>query len=136
MTGKTKAAGYEIGLRKTFPVDSVAVWALLMSADAVALWLGRASDLTIEEGKTYRLENGATGEFRVVRPGSHVRLAYKTADAEAASTIQLRVIAKENGKATVSFHQEKLDSAEARAHAAEHWSRVMKQLENLLAAQA
>ena len=112
-TGLTQDAGWQIGVRKTLPIQHEAAWRLLTSAEGLRIWLGPVSEMDFARGATYRLEDGTTGEVRAFAPDSHLRITWQPAAWERASTIQLRVIPK-GDKTVIAFHQEHLPDAEAR----------------------
>ena len=127
--GQTAAVGYEIGVRRTLAVTPEQAWALLASPEGMKAWLGVAADMT--EAAPYRTGDGREGEFRVVKPGSHVRLGYAVAPGPPQSTLQVRVLPAASGRATLSFHHEKLASADERERMRVHWGRVLDALERL-----
>lgn len=110
--GETQDGDFQIGVQRTLPLPCERAWRLLTSPEATRAWLGDGARLSFEEGETYHLSDGATGEIRVVRPRSRVRLTWKPESWRRATTIQVRTVAK-GEKTVVSFHQEHLpDPAE------------------------
>lgn len=106
-TGEARDAGFQIGVRKTVSAPPGAVWRWVTSPDGVRTWLGAGRVPDLVEGESYTLEDGSTGEVRVVKPGSHVRLTWHPAGWPRPSTIQLRADAHDDPDRTVvSLHQE------------------------------
>ncbi|MGD9489832.1 MAG: SRPBCC domain-containing protein [Calditrichaceae bacterium] len=105
--GKTKSVGYQIGVRRTFDIRLAHAWDFLISEKGLAAWLGSGVPINAVVGERYRLPDGTTGEFRVIKANSHLRMTWQPPGWEKASTIQVRVLPAKN-KTTISFHQENL----------------------------
>ena len=112
LLGQTRDTGFQIGVRRTLPLDLAAAWRLLTSPEGVLLWLG-AIEGELEPGVTYRLADGTSGEVTVFAPNSHLRLTRHVAGAERHSTIQVRVL-PQSDRTTIAFHEENLPSARER----------------------
>jgi uncharacterized protein YndB with AHSA1/START domain len=111
--GQTAGTGFQIGAQRTLPIPPDEVWELLMSPDGVRTWLGGAVPRW-EKGEKYALKDGSGGEVRVFKPGSHLRMTWQPEGWPRASTIQVRVMPKGEGKSVLSFHQEHLPGAAER----------------------
>jgi uncharacterized protein YndB with AHSA1/START domain len=127
--GKTADVGYQIGVSRTFPYSEEAIWGLLLSPEGLATWLG--GPIAIEEGARYTLADGASGEVRVYKPWSHIRLTWQPPGWARASLIQIRVIPAKPGT-TLSFHQEHLRDATARTAMKARWEQVIAELAGTL----
>jgi uncharacterized protein YndB with AHSA1/START domain len=123
--GKTADVGYQIGVRRTLPCGEEALWSLVLSPEGQAIWLGGAIELA--DGARYALDNGTTGQVRVYKPWSHIRLTWQPQGWARPSTVQVRVTAASSGT-TLSFHQEHLADSAARSAMKAHWERVIEQL--------
>lgn len=130
--GKTKDAGYQIGVRRTVPVTVEAAWRLLTGAEGLRVWLGEAEAVVVCEGESFATREGSSGRFTVVKPLSHVRLQWMKSDWAAPSTLQIRVLPAKQG-ATISIHQEKLSGPAAREEMKAHWEQVQETLARLAA---
>jgi uncharacterized protein YndB with AHSA1/START domain len=136
VVGQTKDVGFQIGVRRTLATTPQAAWDLLTSPTGRKAWLGapgywRAPRLVFEPGRTYRTKDGATGEVRVVDPGSHLRLTWQPPGWEKPSLIQVRVIPS-GGKTAISFHQEHLRGPAERVEMRARWARALDELERRL----
>ena len=69
--GQTVTAGWQAGVRRTFPVATAQAWDLVSSPEGLALWLG--APIALKAGRPYSLPDGTTGEVRAVS-GAHLRL--------------------------------------------------------------
>ncbi len=127
--GQTARAGYQVGVRRTVPCSEEQLWALLLSPEGMRVWLGGETEIVA--GRSFRLDNGTSGEIRVYEPGSHIRLTWQPRGWATPSTLQVRVIAAQRGT-TVSFHQEKLSGAAARTAMKTRWEGVIGQLAEML----
>ena len=124
--GQTKDAGFQFGIRKTFPVSIEKVWDFLFSKKGLKIWLGNLKN-ELEIKKEYETENGISGLIRVFKAYSHIRLNWKRKTWENMSTVQIRVIGNED-KTTIAIHQEKLLNAGQRNEMKGYWSKIMKTL--------
>lgn len=74
----------------------------------------------LKPGHQYRTMLG-TGEIRVVKPLLQLRLTWKKEGWQRPSTIQIRILSKENNKTTISFHQEHLADQQIREEMKRYW---------------
>jgi len=111
VVGQTAGIGFQIGVRRTLPCADEALWHLVTSEEGLAIWLG--GPIALQQGSPYTLANGTSGELRIFRPGSHLRLTWQPPGWATPATIQLRVIPAKSG-ATLSLHQEGLPDAATR----------------------
>jgi uncharacterized protein YndB with AHSA1/START domain len=128
IVGKTRDAGWQIGVRRTLPVDYKAAWKLITSPEGIALWLGTNASLDLSVSSAYTLDDGAAGEVRVFKPNSHLRLTWRPPSWPRPSTIQVRVIPKDEGT-VVAFHQEGLPGPEEREMRRAHFTAALDALE-------
>lgn len=127
-TGQTKDVGWQIGVRRTLPMHPDAAWKWVISPEGADLWLGQGAALDFEKGATYQLADGTTGEVRVCKPGSHLRITYQPPGRERASTIQVRVIP--SGEKTIfAFHEEHLPDETAREQRRAFYQSVLDSIE-------
>lgn len=127
VTGQTKDAGFQIGIRKTVAALPESTWHFLFSEEGVALWLGEINWSEFEANKTFRTTDGVEGRIKVFKPISHIRLTWKKEGWPNFSTLQIRVIGA-GQKTIVSFHQERLLDATQRAEMKTHWSLVIQKI--------
>ncbi|MBB6672181.1 SRPBCC family protein [Cohnella nanjingensis] len=126
MRGQTASAGFQIGVRRTYPISPERAWAFLLSPEGLKLWLGELSQLELQAGHRYTTEEGTTGELRVVNPVRQLRMTWQPKGWEQHSTLQIRLIPSSSDpeKTTISFHQEKLRDAHAREAMKRRWEEV------------
>lgn len=127
--GRTAQSGYQLGVRKTVPFSEQQLWMLLLSADGMRTWLGGTADLA--QTVHYRLDNGTTGDVRVLKPGSHLRLTWQPQGWTTPSVLQIRIISAKTGT-TLSFHQEQLSGTPERTEMKVHWEQVIRNLTGIL----
>ncbi|MEL7209726.1 MAG: SRPBCC domain-containing protein, partial [Actinomycetota bacterium] len=79
-TGKTKDAGWQIGVSKTVdhPLDEV--WDMVAGPGGLAIWLGTGVELDGEAGQAYEADDGTVGEVRSFRPHDRIRLTWQPPD--------------------------------------------------------
>ncbi|UQZ85080.1 hypothetical protein SK3146_04363 [Paenibacillus konkukensis] len=124
LVGKTKDAGFQIGVRRTLPITKEEAWERLMSPDGLKLWLGDIDELKLEKGQLYGTSDGSSGEVRVVKPQEQLRMTWQRKGWEQPSTVQIRLLSASTGT-TVSFHQEKLADSAVREEMKLRWERAI-----------
>lgn len=124
MIGKTKDAGWEIGVSKTVPYPLDRVWDYL-SGPGLAAWLGDVR-LEPEKGAPYETAEGTVGEVRGYREREKIRLTWRPRGWSHESTVQVALREAGPGKTVIVFHQERLAGPEERAAQREHWQGVLK----------
>jgi uncharacterized protein YndB with AHSA1/START domain len=132
IVGRTKDVGFQIGVRRTFPLTLEQAWKFVTSPDAIKLWLGDLKDFHLIKGHTYQTEDGARGEVRVVNLRENIRLSWQPPEWSQPSTIQVRVISTGREKTVISFHQEKLLGPVEREQMRQRWMKVLDQLQAFL----
>ncbi len=102
--GQTTSGGFQIGVRRTLPCTEEALRQPLTSEEGLTIWLG--GPIPLYRGTPYTLTDGTTGELRVFRPRSHLRLTWQPRGWAAPATVQVRVLPAKSG-ATLSgpFHK-------------------------------
>lgn len=122
--GQTKSVGFQIGVRRTFPISQEQAWALITTTEGVRTWLGEGTSVIFEPGHKYHSKTG-TGEIRIVKPLEQLRLTWQKEEWSKPSTVQIRILPKERNKTTISFHQEQLSDQTVREEMKGHWERVL-----------
>ena len=129
--GKTKDAGWQIGVSATLPHPATAVWKVLRSPEGTAVWLGGAVELGERAGEGYRTPDGTVGELRSHHPGERIRLTWRPADWDHDTTVQVTLEDK-GDRTALRFHQERLADADERERQRAHWRSVIARLRPLL----
>jgi uncharacterized protein YndB with AHSA1/START domain len=127
IVGLTKDAGFQFGLRKTFPLSVEEVWDFMFSKEGINIWLGKTDIPVLEKDTEYKTKDGIEGVVKVFKPYSHIRMRWKKRNWENISTLQMRVMPAGN-KATISFHQENMLNAAQREEMKTCWNDVMEAL--------
>lgn len=130
--GKTQDAGWEIGTRQTFAISQEEAWEILVSPEGLHCWFGHDPDLTLKKGASFKTSEGTTGYIVSFHEGEMIRLRWRPKEWDFDSTLQVRVLTTK-GQATISFHHEKLQSAEQREEMRAHWLEALAKLSKLLA---
>jgi uncharacterized protein YndB with AHSA1/START domain len=125
MIGQTKTVGFQVGVRRTFPISQEKAWELVASEEGLNLWLGESDGITLQPGQQYVTTTGA-GEIRVVKPLHQLRLTWQKEGWPKPSTVQIRMISKERNKTTISFHQENLCDKNTREEMKEYWEKILE----------
>ena len=123
--GRTKDAGFQIGVRRTLPHAPSTVWAALTTDAGLAAWLGEGASLDGElaPGSALRTADGSEGEIRSVRAVDRIRARVRPPTRHAATTVQIALVPTATGTAVV-LHEEHLADAEERELRREHWRGV------------
>lgn len=130
--GKTKDAGWQIGVSRTIPVDVDTAWDYLTFARGLATWLGAGVNVPLAVGQTYYTSDCTTGEIRSLRDRDRVRLTWQPADRPKPATVQIALKATATG-CTFRFHTERLNNSNEREAMRSHWRSVADTVETELA---
>jgi uncharacterized protein YndB with AHSA1/START domain len=132
MTGRTRDAGWQIGVSKTVDHSVDDLWSFLVSAEGTAIWLGEGVTVRPEPGSPYETTAGVRGETRSFSGAPperrRVRLTWQPPDWSHDTTIQLSVTEAANGRARLGVHQERLADAGEREQQRKHWQNVINAL--------
>ncbi len=131
IVGKTKDNGFQIGMRRTFPLSLEQAWKLITSREGIQLWLGEVEGFRLTKGALYQTKDGTQGEVRVVNPRENIRITWQPREWSKTSTIQIRVISTGREKTVISFHQENLSSAVEREQMRVRWMNVLNEIQIL-----
>jgi len=124
-TGKTKGAGWEVGVRETVAASTDVVWRFLLG-EGLPLWLGETT-LPNEKGGTYRTVDGIVGEVRGYTENTKVRITWRPDDWPHDTTLQVAV-KEAAGGTTIVIHHERLGDREERRMMLSHWKNVAAHL--------
>lgn len=123
-TGRTKDAGWQLGVRRTAPVPLDVAWEFLLG-EGLPRWLG--VDALGDVGSRYVTADGTTGEVRSRTERRRVRLTWRPTDWEHDSTLQVTVLEASTGT-TIAFHQERLANEAERERLLPHWTETVEAL--------
>jgi uncharacterized protein YndB with AHSA1/START domain len=126
--GRTKDAGWQIGVSKTVDCPVGEVWDFITSPEGMAIWLGDGVTHLSEPGAGYDTTDGVRGETRSFRELDRIRLTWQPADWSHDTTLQLTVSSAGEGRTRLGVHQERLADAAEREHQRGHWQGVIKAL--------
>ena len=128
-TGKTKDAGWEVGVRHTVAAPLETVWAFLLG-DGLHIWLGYTK-LVLEKGARYATDDDIAGHVISYSKNARLRMTWQPGEWEHDSV--LHVTAKTvDGGTTIGFQQERLAGREERRIMLGHWKDVLAQLDAAL----
>lgn len=129
--GKTKDAGWQIGVSKTLPYPVGAVWSQIVGTPA--LWLGAGSAIPRDKGEQWQADDGTAGELRSRRECDRVRLTWRPPTWSHDTTVQVAVQATATGT-VLRFHQERLAGPGERRRQRSHWQAALARIEGALQA--
>ncbi|HOY12320.1 MAG TPA: SRPBCC domain-containing protein [Saprospiraceae bacterium] len=128
-----KDLGFQVSVSKTFPINSDAMWELLLSEKGISVWLGEIDVNDFEIQKPFVTKAGIEGKLVVYIPDSHLRFRWKHNNWEKYSTVELRLTPLK-GKTNVIFHQTDFYKIEQKEELRNYWknviSNMMKELAN------
>ena len=144
--GQTQDGFYQIGVSRTVPVPANSVWELLHSTEGIDLITrdpavdpppGHGADVPSSMMAMNALNGQSATGVRVTtttfESGSHVRMRWQRRGWPTHSILQIRVLPKSETKTTLSFHQERLPSRDARNDMQSHWRRTAQLMAEMLA---
>ncbi len=105
-TGQTADGWWEVGVRRTLPLDQASAWTLL---------------------RALLDDDAAVRGVRSETPGVVVRATYQPTGWDDPSTLQLRVLSAATGS-TLAIHHEHLPDAETREAMRQHWTSTLQRL--------
>lgn len=105
-TGQTADGTWEVGVRRTIPVDQDTAWTLLTAL---------------------LHEQPAVTGVRSETPGEVLRADYQPADWAQPSTLQLRAVPAAGGT-TLAIHHERLADATTREAMRQHWADALQRV--------
>jgi uncharacterized protein YndB with AHSA1/START domain len=124
--GRTRDAGWEIGVSKTVDGPIVAVWDLITSPGGIAIWLGHG--VTLAKGEPYETTAGTHGETRSFHELDRIRLTWWPSGWSHDTTLQLTVRSAGERRTRIGIHQERLADAAERERQRQHWQGVINAL--------
>jgi uncharacterized protein YndB with AHSA1/START domain len=130
--GRTRGAGWQIGVSKTIDRPVETVWDFITSPEGVAIWLGEGVTVLSEPGAGYETSTGVRGETRSFRQRDRVRLTWQPPDWKHDTTLQLTVSPVGQGRARLVVHQERLADATEREQQRRHWQAVINAIAEAL----
>lgn len=131
--GRTRDAGWQIGVSKTVDRPVGEVWDFLTSPPGISIWLGEGVSVSSELGAGYQTKAGVRGETRGFRDLDRIRLTWQPADWTHDTTLQLTVQSAGPGRTRLVVHQERLTDAAEREQQRRHWQGVITALVRALA---
>jgi len=126
-TGKTKDAGWEMGVRQTVAAPLRDVWDYLVG-EGLPTWLGDIDSLPTEKGAAYATRDGVSGSIRSFTDAYRVRLTWQPDDWPHDSTLQITLKEAATGT-TIGFHQDRLADRDERRMMLGHWKNVASAIE-------
>ena len=129
--GKTKDAGWQIGVSITVPIPVGDVWDFLVSSEGLSTWLGAGVGFEGEKGESYQTNEGTRGELRGFRPLDRIRLTWQPVDLDHDTTVQIALDDK-GDRTRIVFHQERLADAEERERQRDHWKSIAAEVASRL----
>jgi uncharacterized protein YndB with AHSA1/START domain len=130
--GRTKDAGWQIGVSKTFDHSVEDLWTFLTSPEGTAIWLGEGVTVSPDPGEGYETATGVRGETRSYTRHRRIRLTWQPPDWRHDTTQQLSVTPAGEGRARLGVHQERLADAGERAQQRDHWQSVINAIASAL----
>lgn len=130
--GRTRDAGWQIGVSKTLDHPATHVWDFITSPEGIAIWLGEGVSTVPARGEDYETDHGVRGETRSFRPLDRLRLTWQPPDWPHSTTLQLTVSPAGAGRCRLGVHQERLANAAERELQRTHWKAVVSALADAL----
>ena len=119
--GQTADGKFQIGVSKTIDAAPERIWSFFESSEGVKLLFGDSGDVRLSPELEGKSSDGIDYRVTTFKSGSHFRAQWRLSAWPEPSILQLRVTGKNDGKSTVSFHQEKLPDAKSRDVLKKKW---------------
>lgn len=130
--GRTRDAGWQIGVSRTVAAPLEKVWDLLASPEGTAVWLSDGTRVSARPDAPVLTTDGSTGETRGYHPFDRIRLTWQPPDWDHETTVQVALRSTGEGRTSIRFHQERLADAGEREQQRAHWNAVMESIRDLL----
>ncbi|KQL33655.1 SRPBCC domain-containing protein [Psychrobacillus sp. FJAT-21963] len=127
IVGQTKTAGFQVGVRRTFPISQEKAWELITSEEGLKLWLGESTNVFLKPSQKF-VTKTVTGQIRVVKTQQQLRLTWQKVEWLKPSIVQIRFIPRDSNKTTISFHQENLNDSITREKMKVYWEKVLDEV--------
>lgn len=127
--GRTKDAGWEVGVRRTLAAPLDEVWEFLLG-EGLPLWLGNTT-LVLEKGAEWQTDDDISGRIISYTDRFRLRTTWQPGEWNHDSTLQLTVKAAATGT-TIAFHQERLSGRDERKIMLGNWKEVVQKLDEAL----
>ncbi len=124
--GQTADGKWQLGVRRTFPLEPNEAWVMLASPTALRTLLG-ADGAVLEAGRTFTDGEHTQCEVRSVTPNQVARISWRPPGWEATSVLQLRIISAATGT-TIAIHHEGLPDQPSRQRLLERWTAALDRL--------
>ncbi len=126
--GKTRDAGWQIGVSRSIAAEVDVVWDYLLSPQGLRTWLGEGVSAPVSKGQRYETDDGTIGEVRSLRDRDRVRLTWQPPGRADHATVQVAVAPSKAG-CSLRFHTERLSDGAERERMREHWRRIIDRIE-------
>ena len=129
VTGKTKSAGFQVGVRKTLEIERNKLWTWLTDPSGFRYFIGEKIQNEVNPKTVGVTGNGLEYRVTTFQPGSHIRRRWKLPEWNDHSILQVRIIDAGSNRTTLAIHQEKLAGKKEREFMLSYWKSVMTDIE-------
>jgi uncharacterized protein YndB with AHSA1/START domain len=119
--GKTKAAGWQVGVRRTLPVPAESVWDFVTGPAGMHILVGEAVTTGDVQQQERKSETHIRYTLATVVRHSHLRMRWQLPHWQSHSILQIRVIPTGPEKTVLAMHQEKLADESTRSVMKLYW---------------
>ncbi len=153
--GRNLKGEYSLTATKSIHVAAKSLWKFLCSPEGLALWLRPLSEVDVKAGTVFEAEGCVFGEFRTVKPGSHLRMTWQETDWDRSTTVLVSVIprpaavtgpratksgrstpsesqnASSSGKSILVIQHERIHDGRIQIQMRQHWKDVLERIAKL-----
>lgn len=138
--GQTADGSFQVGASRTFPIGAGKLWRFITRSPfffARVVGLNEdtheTSDLDLEKWNDicrtaksdFSSGNFSAGEITTWKAGSHLRIKLTVSSSDRPTILQIRVVALDENKSRLSFHQENMPDAKTRQQMKQHWKKIL-----------
>lgn len=123
-----REGGLQVEVEQSVDLPVETVYSLLSGAEGLACWMGSGAPEGLEEGVPFELDDGTSGETRVVEPDSHVCLTWQPDGWDEPSILEVRVVEAPDRSTALRFRHEGLPDAATREAMRAWWKRAIDAL--------
>lgn len=100
----------------------------MLGAEGLACWMGTGAPERLEEDASFELDDGTSGEIRIVEPDGRVRLTWHPDGWDEPSLLEVGVTQDTDGTTAIRFHHEGLPDTATREAMRAWWNRAIDAL--------
>lgn len=134
--GRNQKGLYSVTLTKSIHVPAKTIWDWMVSDSGQNEWLRPLSNFDFLRGQEFEVEGGFFGKIRSIKSPVRIRMSWQDAEWTKPSIVQIWLLARPKGRATLVISHSDLPSARLRIHYRQYWQDHLLQIKERLEAES